>query len=69
MKAPFASSIVAGATTPCREADLRNPDSSRVSTFAERPAFAGMIVDDTVLASDAWSLTLDHSNRVAHNGV
>jgi hypothetical protein len=37
--------------------------------FSGRPAFAGMIVNDTVSAPDAWSLTLDHSNRVAHNGA
>ena len=37
--------------------------------LAGRPAFAGMIVDDTVSALDAWSLTLDHSNRVAQNGA
>jgi hypothetical protein len=28
-----------------------------------------MIVDDTVSAPDAWSLTLSHSNRVAYKGA
>src|SRR5262249_9547546 len=37
--------------------------------FAGCPAFAGKIVDDTVSAPDAWSLTLGHSNRVARNGA
>ena len=34
-----------------------------------RPAFAGIIIDDTVSAPEAWSLTLDHSNRVAPTGA
>ena len=37
--------------------------------LAGRPAFAGMTVDDIVSASDAWSLTLGQSNRVARNGA
>src|SRR6516165_9217117 len=68
-KSPFACFIAAAAATPCREADLRNRTAFVRQYFAGRPAFAGMIADDTVSAPDAWSSTLAHSNREVHIGA
>src|ERR1700737_676909 len=56
------------ARTPCQRRTCKTRTALVCQYFAGRPTFTGMIVDDTVSARDAWSLTLGHSNRVAHNG-
>src|SRR6516164_10355683 len=69
-RAPFLIvSSIAAAAAPRRETDPRNRTAFVCQYFAGRPAFAGMMVDDTVSAADAWSSTLAQSNREARIGA